>query len=88
MGTFFQDPTPQFGFDNPEIHGCLDDAEEESDLDVRTGLYEECNRLIMDFLPAIPYAHTKPALAFQSNVSGYVPSPVTLEQFSTVTVEE
>jgi hypothetical protein len=32
----------------------------------------------------VPYAHTKPALAFQSNVNGYIPSPVTLEPFSTV----
>ncbi|MFN2526632.1 MAG: ABC transporter substrate-binding protein [Actinomycetota bacterium] len=87
VGTFFQDPTPQFGFDNPEIHKCLDDAEEETDLETRTSLYEECNRLIMDFLPGIPYAHTSPALAFQANVAGYVPSPVTLEQFSSVAVE-
>ena len=30
----------------------------------------------MDFLPGVPYAHTEPALAFQPNVKGYVPSPV------------
>ena len=37
----------------------------------------------MDFLPGVPYAHTEPALAFQADVKGYVPSPVSLEQFST-----
>ena len=30
----------------------------------------------MDFLPGVPYVHTKPALAFEANVTGYVPSPV------------
>jgi hypothetical protein len=32
----------------------------------------------------VPYVHTKPALAFQKNVKGYVPSPVSLESFATV----
>ena len=40
----------------------------------------------MRFLPGVPYVHTKPALAFQSNVKGYVPSPVSLEPFSTVSI--
>ena len=30
----------------------------------------------MKFLPGVPYVHTSPALAFQKNVNGYVPSPV------------
>ena len=87
IGTFFQQETPDWGFDNPEIRGCLDDAEVETDPETRTEMYEECNRIIMDFLPGLPYAHTEPGLAFTANVTGYVPSPVTLEQFSTVTVE-
>jgi peptide/nickel transport system substrate-binding protein len=87
IGTFFQQETPDFGFDNPEIRGCLDDAEVETDPDARTAKYEECNRLIMDFLPGLPYVHQKPGLAFTANISGFVPSPVTLEQFSMVTVE-
>ena len=40
--------------------------------------------MIMNFLPGVPYVHTKPALAFQKNVVGYMPSPVSLESFSTV----
>jgi peptide/nickel transport system substrate-binding protein len=40
--------------------------------------------MIMNFLPGVPYVHTKPALAFQKNVVGYIPSPVSLEPFSTV----
>ena len=40
----------------------------------------------MKFLPGVPYAHTLPALAFKKGVKGYVPSPVSLESFATVTV--
>jgi peptide/nickel transport system substrate-binding protein len=47
-------------------------------------MYQRANRLIMNFLPGVPYAHTKPALGFQTNVVGYKPSPVTLESFATV----
>jgi peptide/nickel transport system substrate-binding protein len=50
-------------------------------------LYQEANRLIMEFLPGVPYVHTKPGLAFTANVSGYEPSPVSLEPFSIVTVQ-
>ena len=88
IGTFFQAPQKAWGFRNPEIHDCLDEAEVITDQAERTAKYEECNRIIMDFLPGVPYVHTKPALAFQPNVTGYVPSPVSLEQFSLVTVKE
>jgi peptide/nickel transport system substrate-binding protein len=88
IGVFFQQPTDQFGFTNQELTNLLNQAEEETDEAARTSLYEDANRMIMDFLPAVPYAHTKPALAFQANIKGYVPSPVTLEQFSAVSIEE
>jgi peptide/nickel transport system substrate-binding protein len=88
IGTFFQQPLAEWGFENEEIFNILDEAEAETDEERRTELYEEANRIIMDFLPGLPYAHSKPALAFTANVEGYVPSPVTLEQFSMVTVNE
>ena len=88
IGTFFQQPLAEWGFDNQEIFDKLDEAEAETDEATRTQLYEEANELIMDFLPGVPYAHTKPALAFTANIEGYVPSPVTLEQFADVTVNE
>ncbi|MDQ3957426.1 MAG: ABC transporter substrate-binding protein [Actinomycetota bacterium] len=87
VGTFFQSKQRAWGFDNQEIFDCLDAAETETDHDARVTKYEECNRLIMDFLPGLPYVHTKPALAFTANVTGYIPSPVSLEPFSIVTVE-
>ena len=87
VGTFFQTPQTQWGFDNQEIFNKLDEAEQETDPDARIQLYQEANELIMDFLPGLPYVHTKPGLAFTANVSGYVPSPVSIEPFSLVTVE-
>jgi peptide/nickel transport system substrate-binding protein len=88
VGTFFQNAQKAWGFDNPEIFNALDDAETETDLDARRQKYEEANKMIMDFLPGVPYVHTKPALAFTANVSGYEPSPVSLESFAGVSIEE
>jgi peptide/nickel transport system substrate-binding protein len=88
VGTFFQNPQKAWGFENPEIHQALTDAETETDLDARQTAYQDANKLIMDFLPGVPYVHTKPALAFAANVQGYVPSPVSIESFASVTLEE
>jgi peptide/nickel transport system substrate-binding protein len=88
IGTFFQSAQKAWGFENQEIFDALDAAETETDLDERERLYQEANKLIMDFLPGVPYVHTKPALAFAANVSGYEPSPVSLESFATVSIEE
>src|SRR6187397_2601079 len=88
IGVFFQQPTDQFGFTNDEIMNTLNKAETETDAAKRTELYKEANEEIMRFLPGVPYVHTKPALAFQSNVNGYVPSPVSLEPFSLVSIEQ
>jgi len=87
IGTFFQQPTDQFGFENKELFDLLDRAEVETDSAKRIDLYKEANREIMKFLPGVPYVNTEPALAFNSNIKGYVPSPVSLEQFSSVEIE-
>jgi peptide/nickel transport system substrate-binding protein len=87
IGTFFQTPTGQFGFENQELFDALDAAEAETDQDARVAAYEEANRMIMEFLPAVPYIHTKPALAFNACIEGYRPSPVSLEPFSIVSME-
>ena len=90
VGTFFQTPQPAWGTDkqpDQEVMGMLNAAEREPDLDSRTSQYEEVNRAIMDWLPGVPYVHTQPALAFTANVKGYVPSPISLEPFSLVSIE-
>jgi peptide/nickel transport system substrate-binding protein len=88
VGTFFQTAQPAWGFENQDIFDILTEAETETDLAARTALYEDANRMIMDFLPGVPYVHTSPALAFIAGVEGYVPSPVSLESFAPVTVPE
>jgi peptide/nickel transport system substrate-binding protein len=87
IGTFFQNVNPQFGsFENEEIFTKLDEAEAETDLDRRTELYQEANRLIMDFLPGVPYVHNEPAVAFAAGIEGFEPGPLANESFATVTV--
>jgi peptide/nickel transport system substrate-binding protein len=68
------------------VQKLLEQARVETDEGKRTELYQEANRQIMTILPGVPYAHSKPALAFQANVSGYVPSPTTHESFAVVSV--
>ena len=88
IGTFFRTERPDFGFDNPELRQALEDALRITDVDERTAAYEEINRTIMDILPGVPFAHSTSNLAFRSNVEGFVASPVTTENFATVSIEE
>lgn len=84
IGTFFRTKQGQWGFNNPKLFALLNKALIETNLTKRAALYRQANNMIMSFLPGVPYVHTKPALAFQKNVVGYIPSPVSLEPFSTV----
>ena len=86
VGTFFRTPQVAWGFENQEIFDALTTARDTADTAERTALYEEANKLIMEFLPGVPYVHTQPALAFAANVTGFVPSPVSLESFATVSL--
>jgi peptide/nickel transport system substrate-binding protein len=88
IGVFFQSFSPQWGFRNQAIFDILDRAEAESDEAARERLYQEANRMIMEFLPGVPYAHSKPALGFRADVQGYVPSPTTNEEFASVSFGE
>lgn len=84
IGTFFRTRQSQWGFNNPKIFNLLNKALIETNAAKRKALYVQANNLIMNFLPGVPYAHTRPALAFQKNVAGYKPSPVNLESWATV----
>lgn len=91
IGTFFQDGQKAWGTTekpNQDVMDLLDKAETETDTAVRTGLYQDANRLIMDWLPGVPYAHSQPALAFKAGITGYQPSPVSLESFASVSKAE
>jgi peptide/nickel transport system substrate-binding protein len=91
IGTFFQSPQKAWGTTTKPltaIEKLLNDAEIETEESKREELYMEANREIMTELPGVPYAHSKPALAFSAKVKGYIASPTTNELFSTVTIEE
>ncbi len=86
IGTFFGEPTDRYGFENPEIHDLLAEAEAEADPAKREQLYQEANRKIMAFVASVPYAHNSAAIALESNIQGFAPSPVGVggESFATV----
>lgn len=88
LGTFFRTARPGFGFNNPQIFGLLGQGLAETDQGKRVALYQEANRKVMEFLPGLPFAHTRPALALAKQVKGYVPSPVSLEPFALVSLEK
>jgi peptide/nickel transport system substrate-binding protein len=90
IGTFFQSPSDQWGFENPEIHDLLNEAETEADPAKRETLYQEANRKIMAFAAGVPYAHNSAAIAMQSNIQGFIPSPMGVggESFATVEAGE
>jgi peptide/nickel transport system substrate-binding protein len=94
IGTFFAEDqnnqaSAEFGaFSAPDIFKALADADKEPDQAKRTELYQEANRLIMDYLPGLPLSHSPPALAVSDKVSGLVPSPLTAEEFSTVSISK
>jgi peptide/nickel transport system substrate-binding protein len=90
VGTFFQSANPQFGLTRTGAHKkialLLDKAEAEVNQANRVKLYKQINKLIADFVPGVPYAHSTPAVAVQRRVHGYKPSPVGTESFYGVTV--
>lgn len=94
IGTFFAEASnnqasAEFGaFSAPEIFAALAAADAEPDPDARTALYEEANRLIMEYLPGAPISHSPPALVVSERVQGLEPSPLTAEVFSTVSLSE
>ena len=94
IGTFFAAKADglakaEFGaFNAPEIFQALARADAEPDPAARTALYQEANRLIMDYLPGVPISHSPPALVVSEKVQGLEPSPLTAEVFSTVSISE
>lgn len=84
VGTFFQSAQKRWGFDNKEIFGKLDEAERETDPAKRTALYQEANKLIMDFLPGLPYVHNKSFVGLGKDVRGFLTDPLSNENFSLV----
>jgi len=85
VGTFFGRSKPEFGFDNPALFSAISAADAAAVGDAHTKAYEEVNKQIMDYMPAVPIAYPTPALVVGSKIKGVVASPLTDERFNTVT---
>src|SRR6266545_4312930 len=86
LGTFFKAYRPSFGFRNAAIFSILQKAAAEPNFAKRVKLYQQANVMIMKYLPAVPYAHSRPALSFQKRVKGYVASPVGTDPFAPISL--
>jgi peptide/nickel transport system substrate-binding protein len=87
VGTFFRQDRPEFGFTDPTIQGLLNEALAETDQAAREALYQEANQAIYDYIPGVPFVHNQPLLAVAGRVTGYTPSPVSLEDFDLIDIE-
>ncbi len=92
LGSFFAGDENEFGTSEypwaQDLQDGLRAADAESDPARRTELYQELNANIMEWLPGLPISHSPPAIVVGPNVEGLVPSPLTAEDFSTVTLTE
>jgi peptide/nickel transport system substrate-binding protein len=90
VGTFFQSANPQFGLTRTGAHlriaRLLDQAEATVNAAKRVKLYKQINLMLAEFVPAVPYAHSTPAVAVERRVRGYKASPVGTESFYGVTI--
>ncbi len=84
VGVFFGQQKPEFGFDNPELFRALSQARQEPALEEQTPMYEEVNRMVSEFVPAVPLAHPAPSLAFSERVDDYPASPVNDEVYNQI----
>ncbi|USQ77095.1 ABC transporter substrate-binding protein [Ornithinimicrobium cryptoxanthini] len=73
-----------------ELQESLTAADGEPDEAAREQLYKDLNTKIMspEWLPGLPLSHSPPAIVVGPNVQGLVASPLTAEDFSTVTISE
>ena len=91
---FFCTDDNQFGTVALPFHGELQDALREADAEpdeaAREALYQELQADIMseEWLPGLPISHSPPAIVVAENVQGLTPSPLTAEDFSTITLSE
>ena len=90
VGTFFQSNNPQFGLTgrggHAQIKRLLNQAEATVNTAKRIKLYKQINRLLAEYVPAVPYAHSRPGVGVQRQVTGYKASPVGTESFYGVQV--
>ncbi len=88
LGTFFSQPTPQFGFSDPALFSLLARAERDPVRAERAALYRQANDRVLELLPGVPLVYTGELVALRRAVQGYVTSPTSLEPLLLVSVTE
>jgi peptide/nickel transport system substrate-binding protein len=92
IGTFFGNlKENDFGTEvmpwGEQLSQDLQDADAIVDEAERAAAFETINQQIMEeYLPGLPISHSPPALVVGPDVEGLVASPLTAEEFNTVTV--
>jgi len=75
---------PEHGAQYPELVAAIDAALFTKSASERQAAFAEVNRLLKNLVPVTPIAHGASAVAVRSDVTGFVTSPVVVEDFSTV----
>ncbi|GAA2333416.1 ABC transporter substrate-binding protein [Saccharopolyspora halophila] len=93
IGTFFGTTTNRFYTEaspwGAELADRLKKADGEPDETKRNEMYQDINRDLMSkYLPAIPLSHSPPAIVTSPRVQGLVTSPLTAEEFASVSVSD
>jgi peptide/nickel transport system substrate-binding protein len=93
IGTFFGATDNAFDTHNypwgKKLSAELQAADSEPDADKREELTKEVSAKIMeDYLPGLPLSHSPPAIVVSGKVHGLVASPLTAEEFSTISISE
>ena len=88
VGTFFGRGKVEFGDQAmTEMFDAITKADATVDEKAKTAAWQQVNRDIASkWLPAIPVWHAPPAIVVTKDVKGLIPSPLTAEEFNTVTV--
>jgi peptide/nickel transport system substrate-binding protein len=82
IGTFFDRPKDEWGYNNPDLFAKFKKADGTADQAARVALYKELNADIMNFLPGVPISHSPPALVLGKDVTGVKASPLTDERYA------
>lgn len=93
IGTFFTAQDNAFDTQHyewaDELTDLLVTADSEPDDAAREQMYMEINqRIAEEFLPGLPISHSPPAIVVAEGVEGLDPSPLSAEDFSTITISE
>ncbi|WP_433870921.1 ABC transporter substrate-binding protein [Saccharopolyspora sp. CA-218241] len=91
IGTFFGTTTNRFHTASSpwgeDLAAQLRAADSEPDENRRNAMYQDINRrLLSEYLPAVPLSHSPPAIVVSPEVEGLVPSPLTAEEFASVSI--